>query len=171
MYDRNPTSLAWKKVVDVQTVGCLPPPGGANNQLDPRFVSLFCTLNIAMPNEEAITHIYQSILSQHLKQAQFKFDQGSDDSNNMAIDHFSQRLTQTTIKIYKDIQKSLSPTPSRFHYLFNLRDISRVYEGMLMSNNNYNRALLLKLWRNEFTRVFCDRLINQEDRSLVETKI
>lgn len=37
-----------------------------------------------------------------------------------------------------------------------------------MSNNNYNKALLLKLWRNEFTRVFCDRLINSDDRSIVD---
>lgn len=31
LYDRNPTSLSWKNVVDVQSIGCLPPPGGANN--------------------------------------------------------------------------------------------------------------------------------------------
>lgn len=76
-----------------------------------------------------------------------------------------------TIEIYKDIQRTLSPTPSRFHYLFNLRDISRVFEGLLMSNASNNRAQLLKLWRNEFSRVFCDRLIDENDRGIVEARV
>lgn len=172
VYDRNPKSLAYKKIIDVQLIGCFPPPGGSHNKLDPRFVTQFCVLGVSTPSDEAIQHIYSSILADHLKSSNFVFDVSSDDANIRQIDTFSIRLTQTTLKIYKDIQKSLSPTPSRFHYLFNLRDLSRVYEGMTYATKEkFTRAGLLKLWRNEFTRVFCDRLISTEDRQLVEQKI
>ena len=67
------------------------------------------------------------------------------------------------------MQRLLSPTPARFHYLFSLRDLSRVYEGLLQSARGaFGKPALLKLWRNEFARVFCDRLICQGDRDIVE---
>jgi dynein heavy chain len=37
-------------------------------------------------------------------------------------------LTDVTLRLYNFILEKLPPTPSRFHYIFNLRDLSRVYE-------------------------------------------
>ena len=34
--------------------------------------------------------------------------------------------TQATIEIYNYISQSMLPTPAKIHYLFNLRDISKV---------------------------------------------
>lgn len=34
----------------------------------------------------------------------------------------------------------------------------------MSSHEKFNKPGLIKLWRNEFTRVICDRLINNEDR-------
>ena len=34
------------------------------------------------------------------------------------------------LKLYNIIVEKMPPTPSKFHYIFNLRDLSRVYEGM-----------------------------------------
>ena len=38
------------------------------------------------------------------------------------------KLTDVTLELYNFICDKLPPTPSRFHYVFNLRDLSRVYE-------------------------------------------
>ena len=47
-----------------------------------------------------------------------------------------------------------------------------MYEGLVMSERDkFTKPGLLKLWRNEFTRVFCDRLICKEDRTIVEQKM
>ena len=39
----------------------------------------------------------------------------------------------STIDIYNKIQEDLRPTPTKFHYLFNLRDVSKVVQGLCMT--------------------------------------
>ena len=39
-----------------------------------------------------------------------------------------EKLTDVTLELYNFICDKLPPTPSRFHYVFNLRDLSRIYE-------------------------------------------
>ncbi|CAG2059418.1 unnamed protein product [Timema podura] len=58
----------------------------------------------------------------------------------------------------------LPPTPSKFHYIFNLRDLSRISAGLCLTSPEYFKTpeLFVRVWRNEFIRVICDRLINEE---------
>lgn len=35
-------------------------------------------------------------------------------------------MTQATIEVYNFVSTSMLPTPTKIHYLFNLRDISKV---------------------------------------------
>lgn len=46
----------------------------------------------------------------------------------------SDRLTRCTLQLYTDIVQELPPTPSKFHYIFNLRDLSRVFQGLVLTN-------------------------------------
>lgn len=41
-------------------------------------------------------------------------------------------IIQSTIDLYRSAIINLPPTPSKSHYLFNLRDISKVMNGILM---------------------------------------
>ena len=41
--------------------------GGGRNEVDPRFISLFCVFNVTFPSTESLFHIYSSILSGHLQ--------------------------------------------------------------------------------------------------------
>ena len=43
------------------------PPGGGNNPVDPRFMSLFNCFYIAPASKESLTWIYAKILSNFLK--------------------------------------------------------------------------------------------------------
>lgn len=64
---------------------------------------------------------------------------------------FAESLTDVTLQLYSAVLEKLPPTPSRFHYVFNLRDLSRVYEGLLRSTADtvQEPADFLRLWRNE----------------------
>lgn len=43
------------------------------------------------------------------------------------------KVTVCTLELYNNIIKDLPSTPSKFHYIFNLRDLSRVYNGLTLT--------------------------------------
>lgn len=63
----------------------------------------------------------------------------------------------------------MKPTPSKSHYTFNLRDISKIFQGVVTANQKLTQtpAELLRLWYHENTRVIGDRLINNTDRKFL----
>ena len=78
-------------------------------------------------------------------------------------------VTTATLELYNRIVRDLPPTPSKFHYIFNLRDLSRIYHGLSLSTPDRfdSTEKFIRLWRNECFRVFFDRLTNDKDRVLV----
>lgn len=149
-------------IKDTQFVGATLPPGGGTNSIDPRFLSLFVTFTILFPNEANVERIYHSILSSHLQTFE-----------NLKEKTFSQKVTQMTVKLYNALVESLPRTPIKFHYIFNLRDLSRVYEGLLRSTVDHfaDQGKFIRLWRNEVSRVFSDKLIQKEDQDLVHRQV
>jgi dynein heavy chain len=75
-------------------------------------------------------------------------------------------IIASTIEVYIKISNTLRATPTKFHYSFNLRDVSKVVQGILMTKNvSINKPdVCVKLWVNEVSRVFMDRLIDDDDR-------
>jgi dynein heavy chain len=78
-------------------------------------------------------------------------------------------LTNITLALYKQIVNDLPPTPSKFHYIFNLRDLSRIYNGLVLTTPErfQNVGQMVRVWRNEVIRVISDRLITFEDKQQV----
>ena len=60
----------------------------------------------------------------------------------------------------------MKPTPAKSHYTFNLRDFSKIIQGMcLVTKKEVDQPdVLMRLWAHEATRVLGDRLINDADR-------
>ena len=153
--------LELREIVDTQYVGSMTPPGGGNNPVDPRVMSLFSTFNITFPSKEAIEKIYTSILEKHV--VEFHED----------VKNIVPKITSATLQLYLQICEKLPRTPVKFHYIFNLRDLSRVYEGlsMITIDKFTSKETLVRVWRNECMRVFSDRLVNETDKALVSDQL
>ncbi len=43
-------------------------------------------------------------------------------------------MVKATVEIYNSIRRELLPTPAKSHYTFNLRDLSKNFQGILMAD-------------------------------------
>ncbi|XP_064550918.1 dynein axonemal heavy chain 10 [Drosophila montana] len=154
MYDRD-KDLNWKKFKDMTFYAAMGTAGGGRNEVDPRFISMFSTYNIVFPNDESLIQIYSSIFKGHLEYTKFH--------NRFML--IADMIVVMTLKLFKMVIVDLPPTPSKFHYIFNLKDLSRIFAGMLLIKPEHFKGLreFIRVWRNEFTRIICDRLITQTD--------
>ena len=77
------------------------------------------------------------------------------------------------MNLYQTVKEKLPRTPIKFHYVFNMRDLSRVFEGLLQSTvDKFNQPdKFIRLWRNESIRVFADRLIDNTDQDLIAVTV
>eukprot|EP00743_Colponemidia_sp_Colp-15_P006911 GILK01007459.1.p1 GENE.GILK01007459.1~~GILK01007459.1.p1 ORF type:complete len:1899 (+),score=393.41 GILK01007459.1:93-5789(+) len=76
------------------------------------------------------------------------------------------RIVLGTMDMYKTATAELLPTPMKSHYVFNLRDFSRVILGILLGQKDQidTPEKMTRLWVHEILRVFGDRLTDDADR-------
>lgn len=61
--------------------------------------------------------------------------------------------------VYSSAMRVFLPTPAKSHYTFSLRDITRVFQGIVMvpAKRLLDPEKLGRLWTHEICRVFYDR--------------
>ena len=125
------------------------PPGGGRNPICSRTQSRFNLINLTFPADAQVVKIFDSILGS-------KFHEY--DSEIKAL---STGIASATLNVYKTVSAEFLATPQKFHYLFNLRDVAKVVQGILMANKQsvYSVDGMLRLWVHECQRVFSDRFV------------
>uniref|UniRef100_A0A8C5KDU7 Dynein axonemal heavy chain 1 n=1 Tax=Jaculus jaculus TaxID=51337 RepID=A0A8C5KDU7_JACJA len=165
-YDRKVIG-AFKNLVDINFVCAMGPPGGGRNAITPRLTRHFNYLSFIEMDEVSKKHIFSTILRCWMDGLLGERSYREPVPGSPNITQFNEPLVEATIKVYATITSQLLPTPAKSHYTFNLRDLSKVFQGILMADpaKVEDQVQLLQLWYHENCRVFRDRLVNEEDRS------
>jgi dynein heavy chain len=162
MYNRG-KDLDLRIFKDLMYINAMGPPGGGRNNTDPRYAALFNVYNLTPPTEGVLDSIYSSIITSYVRADNF----------SAPVADLASKLTAMMLSVFHFVSDNLPPTPSKFHYIFNLRDLSRVCEGVCLATSDMfsEPSSVLRLWVNEMKRIFCDRLTSVEDVKAVTESI
>ena len=78
----------------------------------------FAVFAVSFPNQEALSTIYTNILAQHLAYAGFPG----------VMQRFATLLVHGALSLHQRISTTFLPTAIKFHYIFNLRDLSNIFQ-------------------------------------------
>ncbi|XP_053593796.1 dynein axonemal heavy chain 3 [Microplitis demolitor] len=153
-FDPKDTSMLY--LVDILMIGAMGSPGGRLNSITSRFIRHMHVIGIDTFDDNTITKIFTSILDWH-------FSKGFESN----ISRLSKMIVAATIDIYNKSIDNFLPIPAKSHYTFNLRDFSRVINGIVLvpAARMRDPDKLIKLWIHEVFRVFHDRLVDDDDRN------
>ncbi|XP_064006872.1 dynein axonemal heavy chain 17 [Pogoniulus pusillus] len=152
-YDRN--KLTLKDIHNCQYVACMNPTAGSFT-IDSRLQRHFCVFAMNFPGQEALLTIYGTILAQHLVLQKMP----------PAVQKMQPQLVEAALALHQKVTSTFLPTAIKFHYVFNLRDLSNIFQGLLFSTPECLKAPvdLVRLWLHEAERVYGDKLIDEGDQ-------
>ncbi|XP_063817028.1 dynein axonemal heavy chain 9 isoform X3 [Pseudophryne corroboree] len=151
-YDRN--KLTMKEIMNVQYVSCMNPTAGSFT-INPRLQRHFSVFALSFPGMDALATIYSTILTQHLKAGNFP----------TPLQKTTQQLISLALSMHQKVTSTFLPTAIKFHYIFNLRDLSNIFQGILFSTPDCLKTPqdLVKLYLHESNRVYRDKMVEQKD--------
>lgn len=163
----------FKVCEDLQYMAAMQHPGGGKNDIPNRLKRNFFIFNMVLPSIVSINDIYGQMLA-----GRFPADGVAPDTLKVV-----RNLTSATISLWRTMKDKMLPTPAKFHYIFNLRELSRVFQGILLTPTATVRtggyrceqhitkfegggSTLLRIWKHECERVFSDKLTTLKDKAV-----
>ena len=159
-----------KMIVDCQYLAAMNTPGGGKNDIPNRLKRHFAVFNVPLPSVAAINNIFGALVA-----GRFSADVFAPE-----VCAAAEKLVPLTVELWNKVQAKMLPTPAKFHYLFNMRELSKVFQGVVLAERDRFKlgaaeqrfggavaspeGYLVALWRHECERVFCDKLTTHEDK-------
>ncbi|KAE8580906.1 hypothetical protein XENTR_v10024588 [Xenopus tropicalis] len=151
-YDRQ--KLIAKEIHNCQYITCMNPAAGSFS-INPRLQRHFSVFAVHFPGADALNTIYSKIISTHFQHGSFSY----------SVIKAVPTLVQAAICLHQKMTQNFLPTAIRFHYIFNLRDLTHVFQGILLASPECIRfsSDLVQLWLHESSRVYSDKLMEEKD--------
>eukprot|EP00762_Andalucia_godoyi_P004467 ANDGO_08124.mRNA.1 Dynein gamma chain len=146
----------WSSILDVHFLAAMNQPGGGRNDIPSRMKRHFSIFNVTLPSTVSVERIYGAMSAGH-----FCAERGF----AAPVVEAAKLLPRFTRVLWEATKKKMLPTPAKFHYIFNLRDLSRTFQGILKSEHDVikTKTDLFRLWRHECERVLPDRFNDPAD--------
>ena len=145
----------FKQILGLQFVAAMAHPTNGRNDVPNRIKRLFFALNVPPPSAKAVEGIYGKILTCLLPVKKY----------SQEVVDLVQPIVEATIAAWESASMKLLPTPTKFHYVFTIRELARVFGGMarVAQAHQYKvimqcaklkdvkdpRLFLIGLWRHE----------------------
>lgn len=146
----------WRMIIDTSLIAAMGPPGGGRNHITPRLLRHFNLFCFAEFDDVTLKRIFNTIVQWHFQGLPFPAE----------VRGLSDSVVDATLDSYRSAMAVLLPSPQKSHYTFNLRDFSRIIQGVLLCrpSDSFGRSSLVRLWCHESLRVLGDRLVDHDDR-------
>jgi dynein heavy chain len=155
----------FKVCEDLQYMAAMQHPGGGKNDIPNRLKRNFFIFNMILPSIISINDIFGQMLVG-------RFPVGKVTEDTLAV---VRKLTNATISLWKTVKDKMLPTPAKFHYIFNLRELSRVFQGIMLTPSETVKtggfrceqnivkfqgggSTLLLIWKHEYVPTLLPRV-------------
>jgi dynein heavy chain len=129
----------FMQLVDIIFVSAMGPPGGGRSTLTQRLQRHFNIITYSTLDNNSIEMIFNKIVNRYL--GSFAEDVRSQVKN----------IVDATQAVYDGVEAKLRPIPIKSHYTFNLRDMSKIFQGICGGSAKLvqTKVDLLRLWVHE----------------------
>lgn len=146
----------WVKINRIQFVGaCNPPTDAGRVEMSHRFLRHVPLLLVDFPEKDSLLQIYRTFNGGMMKL--FPNLKGE-----------TEAMTEGMVEVYSKNQKRFTPADQP-QYFYSPRELSRwvrgIYEAIVNMDQGVTKEELTRIWAHEGLRLFCDRLVDQEDRA------
>ncbi|KAH0572596.1 Dynein heavy chain [Spironucleus salmonicida] len=166
--------IVFKQIIDTVQLGAMVQSGGSRNPVTQRLLRHYNIINFLELSDTILLSIFDQIVDWWSCKS---FSSFSEEIQSPMI-QMCRKVVPMGIEVYNSTRTGLLPTPAKTHYTFNLRDLSKLFQGFLMVEpksiaNDINGVQLkpkqctnniLTLFIHEAQRVFSDRLIDVNDQ-------
>jgi dynein heavy chain len=83
----------------------------------------------------------------------------------VTISELINSVVKSTLSLFGDVQLKFRKTAQNFHYEFNVRHLTNVFQVLLQAKQDAIKEPdnLIRLWVHECERIFGDRLVDAKD--------
>ena len=137
---------------------CMNPKSGSF-YVDLRTTRHFTQIMLGVPEKDILLTIYQQMMTKHFA----PFDN--------QCQNIAPKLVVATVNVFTGIALSpqFAPTAIKFHYQFNMRDVAKIVQNLMLAQPSAykgNPTALVRMWAHECHRVWLDRLLFDDDISM-----